>query len=473
MNEQQFQFGMIGLGTMGSNLVLNINDKGFSVAGYDKDTSRVNEMNEASSGRKVKAFNTIESFVSSLNSPRIIMLLVPAGPIIDAVVFELKPLLSEADLIIDCGNSHFSDTQARTDKLLQEGLHFMGIGISGGETGARFGASIMPGGDKKAYELIGGMLEAIAARVNGEPCVAYMGAGAAGHYVKMVHNGIEYAIMQLLSESYHLMKNYAGLSNEELHRVYQKWNKGKLQSFLVEITAAIFAQDDENSNEKLIDLISDTAHQKGTGAWTSKDAMDIQYPIPAIDAAVSQRAMSSMKLRRMEAEKLLHKKEVSFIGNKQDYLDQLEDALYFATILAYTQGLAMLHHASTVYTYNINIATVASVWRGGCIIRANILKDIRDVYAAVPELQNLLLSEHFSSILNKLKNPLKIIITSGIQNNIPLPAFCATLAYFDSYHSGWLPANLIQAQRDFFGAHTYERLDKPGIFHTSWNQIVQ
>jgi len=470
---EQYGYGMIGLGTMGSNLVLNMSDKGFAVAGYDKKTVQVESLNSLSEGRRIKAFDTIEEFVSSLSSPRIIMLLVPAGPIVDAVVFELKSLLSEHDLIIDCGNSHFSDTQKRTEKLLQEGLHFMGIGISGGETGARFGASIMPGGDKTAYARIGPMLEAIAAKVNDHPCVAYMGTGAAGHYVKMVHNGIEYAIMQLISETYHLLKKYAGLSDTELHNVYEKWNKGKLKSFLVEITSAIFLQEEENSKEKIINFISDTAHQKGTGAWMSKDAMDIQQPIPSIDAAVSQRAISSMKIQRIAAENLVPKKDALFTGNKMDYIDQLEDALYFATVIAYTQGLSMLNQASVVHKYNINIATVASVWRGGCIIRAAILEDIRAVYESEPDLQNLLLSKLFSEKLQKLKNPLKIIVTSGIQNNIPLPAFGATIAYYDSYHCGWLPANLLQAQRDFFGAHTYERLDKPGIFHTNWNQTIQ
>ncbi|MEO6583039.1 MAG: NADP-dependent phosphogluconate dehydrogenase, partial [Ferruginibacter sp.] len=412
-------------------------------------------------------------FVAALASPRIIMMLVPAGPIIDAVVFELQPLLSENDLIIDCGNSNFADTQKRTDLLLQQGMHFMGLGVSGGETGARFGPSIMPGGDKKAYGLIAPMLQAIAAKVNGEPCVAYMGNGAAGHYVKMVHNGIEYAIMQLISESYHLLKKYAGLSDADLHSVYFKWNKGKLQSFLIEITAAIFGQHDDDGKQILLNNISDVAHQKGTGAWMSKDAMDTQQAIPTIDAAVSQRALSSMKEQRIRAEKMAMASTGAFTGNVSDYINQLEDALYFAVINAYAQGLAMLGHASTIYKYNINIATVAAVWRGGCIIRAGVLEDIRAAYAEYPELENLLLNEKFATLLQSLKNPTRATIISGIQNNIPLPAFSATLSYFDSYRSGWLPANLIQAQRDFFGAHTYERLDKPGIFHTNWNQTIQ
>lgn len=472
MNEK-YSFGMIGLGTMGSNLVMNMSDHGFSVAGYDKDTEQVKMMNEVGAGKKVKAFDTIEEFVGALGSPRIIMLLVPAGPIVDAVIFELKPMLSEADLIIDCGNSHYTHTQKRTDKLLEEGLHFMGLGVSGGETGARFGPSIMPGGDVKAYEYIKPMLEAISAKINGEPCVAYMGRGAAGHYVKMVHNGIEYAIMQLIAETYHLLKSYAGLSDNELHDIFHEWNKGKLQSFLIEITAAIFSQQDEDGKGMLVNYILDTAHQKGTGAWMSKDAMDIQQAIPSIDAAVTQRALSAMKVQRVRAGELITNSRSPFSGDKKAFTDQLEDALYFSIILAYTQGLAMLQQASVVYHYKINIATVASVWRGGCIIRAAILEDIRAAYAESPELTNLLVNSRFSKLLAEIKSSLKNTITAGIQNNIPLPAFSATLAYYDSYHSDWLPANLVQAQRDFFGAHTYERIDKEGIFHTEWNQTIQ
>ncbi len=471
--DEKYSFGMIGLGTMGSNLVMNMSDHGFSVAGYDKNTEQVRMMNEVGKGKKIKAFDTIQEFVGSLGSPRIIMLLVPAGPIVDAVIFELKPMLSEADLIIDCGNSHYTHTQKRTDKLLEEGLHFMGLGVSGGETGARFGPSIMPGGDIKAYEYIKPMLEAISAKIDGQPCVAYMGHGAAGHYVKMVHNGIEYAIMQLIAESYHLLKVCAGCSDEALSEIFSRWNKGKLQSFLIEITAAIFTQKDEEGKGMLINYILDTAHQKGTGAWMSKDAMDIQQAIPSIDAAVTQRAISAMKVQRLKADELLPPSQTSFTGDKEEFIKQLEDALYFAIIVAYTQGLAMLQQASVVYHYKINIATVASVWRGGCIIRAKILEDIRAAHAESPELTNLLLNDRFSKLLIELKNPLKNIITSGVQNNIPIPAFSATLAYYDSYHSGWLPANLVQAQRDFFGAHTYERMDKEGIFHTEWNQTIQ
>ena len=471
--DEKYSFGVIGLGTMGSNLVMNMSDQGFSVAGYDRDTEKVNLMNKLGEGKKIKAFETMETFVAALGSPRIVMLLIPAGPIVDAVIFELKPMLREADLIIDCGNSHYTHTQKRTDKLLEEGLHFMGLGVSGGETGARFGPSIMPGGDVKAYEYIRPMLEAISAKVNGEPCVAYMGHGAAGHYVKMVHNGIEYAIMQLIAESYHLLKICAGYSDNDLHNIFSKWNKGKLQSFLIEITAAIFAQPDEAGKGMLVNFILDTAHQKGTGAWMSKDAMDIQQAIPSIDAAVTQRALSAMKVQRVKANELLPERQTTPTTNREKFANEVEDALYFSIILAYTQGLAMLQQASVVYHYKINIATVASVWRGGCIIRAAILEDIHAAYAESPDLTNLMMNSRFSDLLKEFKGSLKSTITSGIQNNIPLPSFCATLSYYDSYHSGWLPANLVQAQRDFFGAHTYKRIDKDGIFHTDWNQTIQ
>jgi 6-phosphogluconate dehydrogenase len=472
MNDQ-YEFGMIGLGTMGSNLVLNMSDKGFSVAGYDKDRSQVDNLNKLAADRKIKAYDTIENFVSALARPRVIMLLVPAGPIVDAVVFELKPLLSEHDLIIDCGNSHFADTQKRTDLLLQEGLHFMGMGVSGGEAGARFGPSLMPGGDIKAYERISPMLQAVAAKVNGEPCVAYMGKGAAGHYVKMVHNGIEYAIMQLIAETYHLLKKCAGLSDAELSDVYQKWNGGKLHSFLVEVTAAIFKQPNEENTGMIINNILDTAHQKGTGAWMSIDAMKNQCPVPTIDAAVSQRALSAMNGERVAAYKLLATKELVFGGDKQAFINGLEDALFFASAIAYAQGFALLHQASLIYKYNTNVETVATVWRGGCIIRAAILEDIRVVFKANPDLENLLVSDHFSALLAGLRQAPADAVTTGLQQHIPLPALGASVNYYDSYHSSWLPANLIQAQRDFFGAHTYERVDKPGIFHTIWNQIIQ
>ena len=474
MSQQQYEFGMIGLGTMGQNLVLNISDHNFSVAGYDKDSEKVAALNNQAAGRKLEAFDKIEAFIESLKLPRVIMLLVPAGAIVDAVISELKPLLAKDDLIMDCGNSHFIDTDVRIKNLLLQDIYFVGTGISGGESGARFGPSIMPGGHKGIYERLKPMLEAVAAKVNGQPCVAYMGSGASGHYVKMVHNGIEYALMQMIAESYHLLKVHAGLSNDELHDVYDTWNKGKLQSFLIEITAAVFLQPDENSSERLIDKIADRAHQKGTGAWMSEDAMNIQSPVPAIDAAVSQRIISSLKEERVNA---ASKKDDGTTGklttNKKDFISQLEDALHAGFMITYAQGLAMLQAASKAYKYDINIATVASIWRGGCIIRAAMLEQITESFTKYPDLTNLIFSNSFSDILYKEVYSLRGILKAAINNGIPVPAMYACSSYFESYHSEWLPANLIQAQRDFFGAHTYERYDKPGIFHTIWNQIIQ
>ena len=471
MSDEKYEFGMIGLGTMGQNLVLNMSDHGFSVAGYDKDPAKVTALNDLAAGKKLQAFDQLRSFVAALKPPRVIMLLVPAGPIVDAVVNELKPLLSNDDLIMDCGNSHFTDTDKRVKDLKQSGLHFVGTGVSGGESGARFGPSIMPGGDKVVWQRLAPMLEAISAKVNGHPCVAYMGDGAAGHYVKMVHNGIEYALMQLISESYHLLKKHVGLSNDELHEVFSSWNKGKLQSFLVEITAAVFLQEDEDGATRLIDKIADTAHQKGTGAWMSQDAMNIQSPIPAIDAAVSQRIISSMKAERVNAAG----KDITatITTNKKDFIDQLGDALHAAFAITYAQGLAMLQKASETYKYNTNIATVASIWRGGCIIRAAMLEDITAAFTIDAGLKNLLLSEPVASTLDKEIYSLRGILKAAINNGIPVPSFYSCNSYFESYHSAWLPANLIQAQRDFFGAHTYERTDKAGTFHTTWNQIIQ
>ncbi len=474
MTEEKFSYGMIGLGTMGCNLVLNMCDHGFSVAGYDKNIKQTDNLNALAEDKKVKAFNEISAFVASLNTPRVIMLLVPAGPIVDAVVNDLKPHISSADIIVDCGNSHFVDTQTRIDNLAKEHIHFVGLGVSGGETGARFGPSIMPGGDIEAYKKISPMLEAIAAKINNQPCTAYMGSGAAGHYVKMVHNGIEYAIMQMIAETYHLLKIYAGLNNEELHHVFAQWNKGRLQSFLIEITAAIFLQKDNDTTAILVDKIKDTAKQKGTGAWMSQDAMATGSSIPAIDAAVSARILSSMRTERGNASQIYAlKNEHSFTGDKQTFINLLEEALYTAFVITYAQGLSMLQTSSDFYKYNTDITTVASIWRDGCIIRAAMLEDIMETYQTEPGIKNILTGKKFSEAITASQQALRNIVQIGAQQAIPLPCLSACLSYFDAYRSEWLPANLIQAQRDFFGAHTYERTDKEGIFHTEWNAVIQ
>ncbi len=472
--EDKYDYGMIGLGTMGCNLVLNMSDHGYSVAGFDKSTVQTDNLNKLAEGKKVKAFNDTAGFVHALSTPRVIMLLVPAGKIVDAVIESLRPFIGDEDIIIDCGNSHFIDTQKRIDTLAKDNIHFMGLGVSGGETGARFGPSIMPGGSIDAYNRIAGMLNDVAAKVNGVPCTAFVGNGAAGHYVKMVHNGIEYALMQMIAETYQLLKQCAGLTNQEMHDVFSRWNSGRLQSFLIEITAAIFLQKDEAGGNMLIDMIADTAHQKGTGAWMSQDAMATGSPIPSIDAAVSARTLSSLKTERKNASSILHAPApATFSGEKNDFIHEMESALYAGFLLTYAQGLSMLKSSSDYYKYETNITTVATIWRGGCIIRAAMLEDITETYSNEPGIKNMLLGKTFSQAINDSQAQLRKIVQRAVELGIPLPSLTASLFYFDSYRSEWLPANLIQAQRDFFGAHTYERTDKEGTFHTEWNATIQ
>ncbi len=465
----QYNYGMIGLGTMGCNLVLNMSDHNFTVAGYDKDAKKTDNLDKLGEGKNVKGFNDVAAFVQSLELPRVIMLLVPAGPIVDAVVNDVKPFLGKDDIIVDCGNSHFTDTQRRIDDLAKEGLHFFGLGVSGGEKGARFGPSIMPGGNVDAYKRLAPMLEAISAKINGMPCTAYMGAGAAGHYVKMVHNGIEYAIMQMIAEAYHLLKQYAGLSNEEMHTVFDTWNKGRLQSFLIEITATVFTEKDDLGDGMLIDKIKDTAKQKGTGAWMSQDAMATGSSIPTIDAAVSARILSAMRAERGIVSEI-YKDITKHTSTSEQaiFVALVEEALYAAIVITYAQGFAMLKASSDFYKYGTDMKTVASIWRGGCIIRASILENIMEAYETEPSLTNIMRANKISLEIKTTQKSLRKIVQLGIHIGIPLPSFAASLNYFDAYRSAWLPANLIQAQRDFFGAHTYERVDKEGVFHTQW-----
>jgi 6-phosphogluconate dehydrogenase len=470
MTDKKFDYGMIGLGTMGRNLLLNMSDHGFAVAGFDRDLSKVEALENEGSEREIFGARTLAEFVASLEKPRVIMMLVPAGPIVDAVADEIKPLLSEGDLLVDCGNSHFTDTNVRVERLKKEGIHFVGIGVSGGESGARFGPSIMPGGDKEAYKRLAPMLEAVSAKVNGEPCVAWLGNGSAGHYVKMVHNGIEYALMQLISETYHLLKEGAQLSNDELHQVFHTWNQGPLQSFLIEITADVFAQKDDLTNNYLVDMILDAARQKGTGAWTSNDALEQQVPIPAIDTSVMMRYMSGLKAERTLAATRLKGPAASAHLDKQALIDLMEKAFHFAMITTYAQGLALLKKASETYHFDLQLHQVASIWRGGCIIRAALLEDIRAAFAKDAQLPNLLLDESLAKIVDELQPSMRSAMQTAIGLGIPFAAYSASLVYFDAYRHERLPANLIQAQRDYFGAHTYERIDQPGTFHTHWNQ---
>ncbi|MDJ1483633.1 NADP-dependent phosphogluconate dehydrogenase [Cytophagaceae bacterium YF14B1] len=464
---QQYDFGMVGLGVMGRNFILNVADHGFSAIGLDTDTAKSTALHQEGSGKPVKGTTSKQEFVSSLKSPRTIMLLVPAGGPVDAVIEDLLPLLDKGDLLIDGGNSFYTDTNRREKYLSEKGIHFMGIGVSGGSKGARFGPSIMPGGPKDAYGIVQPILEAVSAKVNGDPCVAYLGSGSAGNYVKMVHNGIEYGLMQLISETYDLMKRGLGLTNEELHEVYARWNTQRLQSFLIEITASIFTTDDTLASGKLVDAILDRAKQKGTGKWTSQNAMDLGTPVPTIDMAVTMRELSALKEERVQAEKL-YGTTSAISGDKKAVVDQIEQALYFAYIITYAQGLAQLTTASEEYKYGLELETVARIWRGGCIIRAGLLEHIRQAYSKTPDLANLLLDETTAKEVNAVQAATRHVVSYGVTSGIPVPALAACLSYFDAYRSGRLPSNLIQAQRDFFGSHTYERLDREGIFHTDW-----
>ncbi|MDR3627245.1 MAG: NADP-dependent phosphogluconate dehydrogenase [Ignavibacteriaceae bacterium] len=471
MENNDYEIGMIGLGVMGRNLVLNFADHGFSVAGFDMDRAKVIQLKEEAEKRTIYGSIVLQDFITRLRKPRAVMMLVPAGAPVDAVINELIPLLAPGDLIIDGGNSHFTDTNKRLKELADRNIHFIGLGISGGESGARFGPSFMPGGAKDAYDRISPILETSSAKVNGENCVAYLGPGSAGHYVKMVHNGIEYALMQVISESYDLLKRGLELTNYQLSEVYSTWNKGLLQSFLIEITADIFQKQDDEPGSFLIDKILDEAKQKGTGKWTSQDAMDIQVPVPTIDAAVSMRDISAYKSERDFASGILFGPDYKIEGGTEPFIRQIESSLYFAMITIFAQGMAMLKTASAEYKYDLKLEEVAKIWRGGCIIRASVLENICAAFEKSAGLSNLLIDPYLSKEILNRQDDIRSIIKTAVENGIPVPGLSASLAYFDSYRSGWLPANLVQAQRDYFGAHTYERNDEKGTFHTQWNHI--
>ncbi len=463
-----YDFGLVGLGVMGRNFILNVADNGFSAFGNDLDEEKVNALiEEGGDPKRVNADVDASVFVESLKTPRKIMLLVPAGKIVDNVIESLLPLLDEGDIIIDGGNSFFTDTDRREAYLKEKGINFFGAGVSGGAKGARLGPSIMPGGSKEAYQHVKPIFEAVAAKYQGEPCVTYLGPKSAGNYVKMVHNGIEYGLMQLTAEIYDLLKKAGKLTNEELHQTYAKWNKGRLQSFLVEITSEIFAQKDDLTDSDLVDLILDKAKQKGTGKWTSQNAMDLGIPVPTIDIAVSMREISALKAERTKADALYDRPEPEDVV-KSALVDKCEHALYFAFIMTYAQGMHQLADASKEYGYELNLDEIAKIWRAGCIIRAALLADITEAYRAEPELQNLLLSKSFVEKVQDTIAAVRELVGYGATNGIPLPGLSNALTYFDAYTSARLPLNLIQAQRDYFGSHTYERLDQEGIFHTEW-----
>ena len=469
MENAQFDFAIVGLGVMGSNLLLNLADHKFAALGYDNNPDKTSALEkEALPNTIVKGVNSVSELVRLLKVPRKIMMLVPAGKPVDDVIGNLVEFVEPGDIILDGGNSHFTDTLRRVKTLEEKGIHFMGVGISGGEEGARTGPSIMPGGDKDAYEYLRPLFEAIAAKVNGVPCVDYLGKGGAGHYVKMVHNGIEYSIMELICESYNVLKRIAGLSNDELHEVFTSWNEGDLQSFLIEITAHIFTKKDDKTGNDLVDMILDKAGAKGTGKWTSQDALDIGVPIPSIEAAVTMRNISSLKEQRLRAAELYPTSYNNQALNKSEWINYVHDALQFGILMSYTQGLAMLQVASKDLGMEIPLNKVVNVWKGGCIIRSTLLNLFDDVFEEDENLPNLLLHKSVVPLVAQSQKGIRMVITEAVNAGIPVGGFMASLNYFDAYSSGRLPSNLLQAQRDFFGAHTYQRVDEPGIFHTQW-----
>ena len=465
---QQYEIGMVGLGVMGRNLVLNMADHGFPVAGYDKDPAKVAALRQEAKQRDARGAADIKEFIALLRRPRAVMLLVPAGAPVDSVIKDLLPHLDKGDLIIDAGNSYFKDTDLRASHLMAKGIQFLGVGVSGGEEGARHGPSIMPGGPKEAYERVRSVFEAAAAKVNGDSCVTWLGPGSAGHFVKMVHNGIEYGVMQILAETYDLMKRGLGLNDDQLGDVYGKWNNGELNSYLVEITGHIFGKVDEKTGKRLIDEILDVAKQKGTGMWTSQSAMELQVPIPTIDSAVAMRDLSVFAKEREQASAIYQRSMRRFNSDCDTFLTQLGRALYAAMIITYAQGLALLAVASDKYEYRLDLEAVARIWRGGCIIRAALLEDICAAFHARRDLPNLLLDPNLSHKLMEHQEDLRLVVCQAVKSAVPAPGLMVSLGYLDAYRSAWLPANLTQAQRDYFGAHTYERVDTRGAFHTQW-----
>ncbi|WP_105132176.1 NADP-dependent phosphogluconate dehydrogenase [Burkholderia sp. BE12] len=464
--------GVIGLAVMGRNLALNIESRGYAVSVFNRSREKTDELIAEFPGRNLVPTYTLEEFVASLETPRRILMMVKAGEATDATIASLKPLLEKGDVLIDGGNTHFTDTIRRNQELAQSGLHFIGTGVSGGEEGALRGPSIMPGGQRDAYDLVEPILKQIAAKApsDGEPCVAYMGPDGAGHYVKMVHNGIEYGDMQLIAESYSVLKDVAGLTNDELGAVYTEWNQGELDSYLIEITSKIFGKKDEETGKHLVDVILDRAAQKGTGKWTSQNALDLGVPLPLITESVFARVLSSLKTERVAASKILSGPAAApFDGDRAAFVEAVRRALYLSKVISYAQGFAQLRTASEEYGWNLDLGTIAKIFRAGCIIRARFLQKITDAYAKDPALANLLLDPYFKDIAANYQTSLRDVVVAAVKAGVPVPAFASAVAYFDSYRSERLPANLVQAQRDFFGAHTFERTDKPGSFHANWS----
>jgi 6-phosphogluconate dehydrogenase len=463
------QIGVIGLAVMGKNLALNIESRGYSVAVFNRSREKTDEFLKESEGKNVVGTFSIEEFLASLEKPRKILLMVKAGNATDATIDQLLPHLDKGDILIDGGNTYFEDTQRRNKKLSELGINFIGTGVSGGEEGALKGPAIMPGGQKDAYELVEPILTAISAKVDGDPCCTYIGPDGAGHYVKMVHNGIEYGDMQLICESYHLMKNVLGLDANELHNIFKEWNKGELDSYLIEITADIFTKIDTETGKPIVDVILDTAGQKGTGKWTSQDALNLGVPLSIITESVFSRFISALKEERVKASKILRgPSNTGFTGDRDNFIEKIRKALYLSKICSYAQGFAQMKAASEEYDWNLKFGEIAMIFRGGCIIRAGFLQNIKEAFDRDPNLANLLLDSYFKEIVESYQDAARDVVATAVKLGIPVPGLSSALAYYDSYRSEVLPANLLQAQRDYFGAHTYQRVDKEGIFHTNW-----
>jgi 6-phosphogluconate dehydrogenase len=465
-------FGLTGLAVMGQNLARNVAHKGFSISVHNRTTSKTDDFFKQHGGEgAITATRSTEEFVKSIRRPRPIMIMVKAGAPVDAVIDELVPFLDPGDILIDGGNSFFVDTQRREKALREKGFNFLGVGVSGGEEGALNGPSIMPGGTPEAYARVEAIFTKISAQVDGTPCSAYIGADGAGHYVKMVHNGIEYGDMQLIAEAYDLLSTGLGLSADELVPIFQEWNKGDLDSFLIQITAEVLAKKDDETGKNLVDVILDKAAQKGTGKWTSQNALDLGIPLTAITEAVFARCLSALKDERVKASKILKGPEITtYSGDKEAFINAVKDALYASKICCYAQGFEQLSAAAAENNWALHPGELATIWRGGCIIRARFLNRIKESYDENPDLQNLLLAPYFTDAILNAQSSWRHVVSTAATLGIPVPAFSSALAYFDGYRRERLPANLIQGQRDYFGAHTYKRIDKEGDFHTEWAQ---
>ncbi|GLI10645.1 6-phosphogluconate dehydrogenase, NADP(+)-dependent, decarboxylating [Paenibacillus tyrfis] len=463
------QVGVIGLAVMGKNLALNIESRGFTVSVFNRSREKTDALLAEAQGKNLVGTYSIEEFVASLETPRKILIMVQAGHATDDTINQLVPHMEKGDIIVDGGNAFFPDTQRRNKELEAHGLRFIGTGVSGGEEGALKGPAIMPGGQKDAYELVAPILTAISAKVNGDPCCTYIGPDGAGHYVKMVHNGIEYGDMQLICEAYHLLKDVLGVSTQELHEIFADWNKGELDSYLIEITTDIFTKYDQETGKPMVDVILDSAGQKGTGKWTSQSALDLGVPLSIITESVFSRFISAMKEERVAASKVLNgPKQAAFDGDRAAFIEAVRKALYASKICSYAQGFAQMRAASEEYNWSLDYGSIAMIFRGGCIIRARFLQNIKDAYDRNPELRNLLLDEYFKGIVEQYQDAWRNVVATAITRGVPVPAFASALAYYDSYRTERLPANLLQAQRDYFGAHTFKRVDKEGTFHFHW-----